>query len=143
MPLLSRWFLGAALTFLLVGAGAGAALMLGRAGVLPPVPWLLAFHIEPMLAGWAVQLALGIGYWILPRHKTGAPRGNEALTWGVFVVFNAGVLLAAISGAVGDWRYPAILGHAAEAAAVFTYAAAAWRRLPRSIVPTGRSLPIA
>ena len=41
-----------------------------------PALWrLLPAHIELLLLGWTLNLALGMAYWILPRYKTGAPRG--------------------------------------------------------------------
>ena len=142
MPRLTRWFLSCAMIYLVTGAAAGAALMLGRAtGDSPPPSWLLPLHIEFMLTGWAVQLAMGIAYWILPRHKVEPSRGNPVLSWCAFAIFNVGVLLSASAGGAPFWPV-ATLGHGAEAAGVLTFAAATWRRLPRSISLTGTSLPI-
>jgi hypothetical protein len=88
-----------------------------------------------MLMGWSVQLAMGVAYWVLPRHKVEPARGNLGLAWGAFGLLNAGVLLA-------GWGVTPILGHVAELLAALAFATSAWQRLPRSIAPRGRSLPI-
>jgi hypothetical protein len=141
MPRLSRWFLVSAMCYLLTGSAAGAALMLSRANAIHAPAWLLPMHIEFMLTGWSVQLAMGIAYWILPRHKVEPARGSPALAWGSFAILNLGVLQAALAGSIRPWP-GAILGHAAEAAGVLLFATGIWQRLPRSISLTGRSLPI-
>jgi heme/copper-type cytochrome/quinol oxidase subunit 1 len=144
VPRLSRWFIGLALTYLVLGAFAGA-LMLGQRSLGGPgvVASLLLLHVEFMLAGWAMQLAMGIGYWILPRHRTGLPRGRPAVGWLALVLFNLGVLGAALRGPLEWPAAAAVAGHVAQLAGVFLYAMQLWPRLPRSIVPSGRSLPMA
>ena len=137
MPRLSFWFIGAALSYLLAGATAGASIMiLGATGYQLP-SWLLPLHIEFMLIGWSVQLAMGVAYWVLPRHKSEPARGNQLLARGAFVILNAGVLLAGL----GRDMVP-ILGHGAELVGALAFAGSAWQRLPRSIAPRGKSLPI-
>ena len=79
MPRLSFWFIGAALSYLLAGATAGASIMiLGATGYQVPSR-LLPLHIEFMLIGWSVQLAMGVAYWVLPRHKSEPAR--ETSCW--------------------------------------------------------------
>lgn len=141
MPRLSRWFLAWAMVYLLTGAAAGAALMLSRARGIAAPAWLLPLHIEFMLTGWSVQLAMGIAYWILPRHKVEPARGSPALAWSAFATLNFGVLLAVL-GSGSLLRPAATLGHGAEAAGVLLFATGIWSRLPRSISLTGKSLPI-
>lgn len=144
MPRLSRWFITLALSYLVLGALAGA-LILGQRSLGGPGAFalLLPLHVEFMLAGWAMQLAMGIGYWILPRHRTGPPRGRPAVGWLALGLFNLGVLGAALRGPL-DWpAAAAVAGHVAQLLGVFLYATQLWQRLPRSIVPTGRSLPMA
>lgn len=142
MPRLSIWLIGAALTWLLVGAAAGAIVLVTRGnGGYEFTAWLLPLHIELMLVGWAVQFAMGVAYWILPRRKTGGERGNETLAWGSFGLLNVAVLVAALAGA---GRLPIVLitvGRIGEVAAAVMYAFNAWRRLPRSLTAAGRAVP--
>ena len=61
MPRLSVWFVRASLIYLLVGFTFGA-LMLAEKGIpyYPPIFNLLPIHIELLLIGWLVQLAMGV-----------------------------------------------------------------------------------
>lgn len=143
MPPLSRWFLGLSLLYLVLGTLAGATIMLSRAtGGFPLFAWLLPLHIEFMLAGWAVQLAMGVAYWILPRHRTEPSRGNIVIAWLAFWAFNLGVLLAGVGGGTNfPWNL-AVLGHVSEGIGVVLFAIGIWQRLPRSVAPAGKALPI-
>ena len=99
MPRLSAWFIRASLIYLLMGFTLGALLLANNGVEFMPSAWaLLPAHVEFMLAGWIVQLALGTAYWILPRHTDGPARGSLALGWASFGLFNLGILLAASSG---------------------------------------------
>jgi hypothetical protein len=134
MPRLSRAFIRAALLYLLLGLTFGGLMLANKGLNLSPSLWrLLPVHIEFLLLGWTVQLALGVAFWILPRFWEGAPRGNETGARLAFVLLNGGVLLAAAGGWLG--RPPALLiaGRAAEVAAVLAFAAHAWPRIvPRT-----------
>ena len=99
MPRLSVWFIRASLIYLLAGFMLGALLLANNGIEFMPSAWaLLPAHVEFLLAGWIMQLALGTAYWILPRHTRGLARGPAELGWLSFGLFNLGVLLAASSG---------------------------------------------
>ncbi|HAL17294.1 MAG TPA: hypothetical protein DCP32_11275 [Anaerolineaceae bacterium] len=99
MPRLSVWFIRASLIYLLAGFMLGALLLANNGIEFMPSAWeLLPAHVEFLLAGWVVQLALGTAYWILPRHTRGLARGSTELGWLSFSLFNLGVLLTASSG---------------------------------------------
>ena len=130
MPRLSVWFVRAASLYLALGFTLGA-LMLADKGV-PFAPWLvrlLPAHVEFVLFGWTVQLAMGVAFWILPRFEGGASRGRVWLAWLALGLLNAGVWLAG-AGAVLDWP-PALLllGRVCEAAAAAAFALHAWPRI--------------
>jgi heme/copper-type cytochrome/quinol oxidase subunit 1 len=142
MPRLSVWFITAAITQFALGALIGAVMMIARAlDAYPAVSWLLPFHIEFMLIGWEVQLAMGVAYWVLPRYRTGPERGSERLTMIAFALVNVGVLLASLAGIDGFSRW-ATAGHVLEILGGLAFGINVWHRLPRSIAPRGRSLPI-
>ena len=95
MPRLSAWSLRASLLYLLAGFTFGALLLANKGQPFwPQVWWLLPAHIEFLLVGWTVQLALGVAFWILPRFQGGS-RGNEALARSAILLLNLGVLLVA------------------------------------------------
>ncbi|MEZ4462502.1 MAG: hypothetical protein R3E66_22810 [bacterium] len=94
MPTLSRIAVRSALTHFLVGTTLGALLLVHKAGlfVLPNFATLLVMHFHVMVAGWLVQLAVGVALWILPRmsrkaqsagHSYAAMAGITSLNLGV------------------------------------------------------------
>lgn len=127
MPRLSLWFVRASLVYLLLGFTFGA-LMLAEKGIsfFPPVWNLLPIHIEFLLLGWLVQLAMGVAFWIVPRFGVGLPRGNEMLIWVAFVCVNSGILLAALQ----LWFPLGLLaGRVLEVVGVVIYVICTWRRV--------------
>ena len=99
MPKLSVWMARYALISMAIGFLFGS-LVLHHKGV-PIYVWtwrLLPPHIELMIFGWTVQLAMGIGFWILPRFPRGDRYGNTALAWMAFVLFDIGLVVSAWSG---------------------------------------------
>jgi len=126
VPKISRWLVRTALLYLVAGAALG--------GLLLAVPtaggqgWWRA-HAELMLFGWVLQLAMGVAYWILPKHAAGPPRGPETLAAGIHPLLNAGIVTSAVA-----WLAmlpPAVLaaGRALELSAVVLFAVAAWPRV--------------
>jgi cbb3-type cytochrome oxidase subunit 1 len=84
--------------------GAGfllGALMLAQKGLPfdPAMLRLLPLHIEFVLFGWTLQLAMGIAFWILPRFSHEPRYGNRVFAWLAFVLLNVGVLCAGL----GQW----------------------------------------
>jgi cbb3-type cytochrome oxidase subunit 1 len=130
MPRLSVWFIRSALCYLAIGLLAGAVLLANRDVSLGPwVAHLRPVHIEFLLMGWTVQLALGVAFWILPRYRTGAERGREELAWISYGLLNTGVITAAAGPAVGLPPAVPLLGHAAEALAAAAFSLHAWPRV--------------
>lgn len=129
MPRLAAWFVRTSMVYLLAGFTLGAW-MLAQEGVPfgPPIVVVLPIHMEFLLVGWLVQLAMGVAFWIFPRFGLGLPRsrGNEALIWSSFWMLNAGLLLFAF-----ELWFPVLLmiGRIAEVAAVIVYAFGTWRRV--------------
>lgn len=139
MPRLSRLFVRSALLHLVIGFGAGTALLCVKAGVADPLLWVwLPAHVDALLAGWMIQLALGVGYWILPRRGA-AGRGRMGLAVAAFAFLNAGSALCLGSGVLqyfepGAAVLPALFagGVALQMLALCAFAAHAWPRVLRS-----------
>jgi len=103
MPRLSCWFVRSALINLMVGFTLGSVLLLAKADVIDARVWLwLPAHVDMLLAGWMIQLAMGIAYWILPRLGE-AGRGRVRLAVLAFVLLNVGLLLSVWTTIVRLW----------------------------------------
>jgi len=99
MPRLSVWFLRASLVYLLAGFILGAVLLADNGLHFLASAWaVLPVHVEFLLTGWIIQLALGTAYWILPRNTQKLARGLPSLGWAAFWMFNLGILLVASGG---------------------------------------------
>lgn len=120
----------AALIHLAVGMTLGAVLLWHKAYALHPLVWrLLPMHMELLLVGWVLQLALGVAYWILPRWRT--HRGPPQPVWAAWVLLNGGVLLVVAAAVVGGRVAAplAVTGRALEVAAAAAFALHAWPRV--------------
>jgi hypothetical protein len=129
MPRLSIWAIRLSLLYLLLGFTLGA-LMLANKGV-PFAPWiwsLLPAHIDILLFGFIIQLAIGMAYWILPRYRGGG-RGNESVLWITVGLLNLGIWMVTFIGLLslpGQWL---VLGRLLEGIAAVLFAFQAWRRI--------------
>ncbi len=129
MPRLSGYFVRASLVYLAAGFTLGALLLLNKAvKVYPPVWVTLPIHIEILLLGWFVQLALGVAYWILPRLSGNSPRGNAKLAWLAFGLVNLGIILVILQ-AFTSFQPLLLLGRLAELMGVVSFVAASWKRV--------------
>jgi cbb3-type cytochrome oxidase subunit 1 len=130
MPRLSCWFIRTALLYLVAGFTVGAVLLFHKGVPLSPWMWrLLPAHIEFLLLGWTLQLALGVAFWILPRYLRGPGRGNETAAWLAFGLLNVGVLMVGLGWTLGLPSYLPLLGRIAEALAAIAFAVHAWPRV--------------
>jgi hypothetical protein len=92
VPRLSIWFIRVALADLALGVTFGALLLANKGVPFDPAVWRLrAAHIELLLIGWLVQLAMGVAFWILPRFWAKPARGNTTGAYLAFALLNAGV----------------------------------------------------
>jgi hypothetical protein len=130
MPRLSCWFIRASLIYLVIGFTMGALLLFHKGVPVYPLLWqMLLPHIEFLLLGWTLQLAMGVAFWILPRYLHRPGRGNEALAWLAFGLINAGVLLAGVGWMTGAPSLVPFLGRLAEAGAALAFVMHAWPRV--------------
>ncbi len=128
MPRLSVWFVRAALLYLALGLTLGMLLLWNKGIPLDPQVWrLLPAHIEFLLLGWTVQLALGVAFWILPRWQT--QRGDVRPAWLAFGLLNAGIWCVVLAGWLSLPGWVTTLGRVGEAAAAGAFALHAWPRV--------------
>ena len=110
--------------------------MLSNKGVpLHPALWrLLPVHIELLLVGWTMQLALGVAFWILPRFLTrGAERGDIKGAWFAFFLLNGGLWLVSMGAFFAASPVIGVIGRMAEAGAAVSFAWHIWPRIiPRN-----------
>lgn len=133
MPRLSAWMVRLSLLHLAAGSTLGALLLASRQmpGLAEIGGGLWGYrnvHLETLLVGWTVQLALGVAYWILPRVGGERPRPRLALAGAVLL--NLGVVAAATGGSTGAEGW-AVAGRTAEAAAAVLFGIHAWPRVRR------------
>jgi hypothetical protein len=128
MPRLSRWFIRASMIYLALGFSLGGLLLANKGVPLGPWVWrLVPAHIEFLLMGWTLQLAMGVGFWILPRF--GGSRGNQTPAWTAFILLNLGVLLAGVGPTLGAPNLVSLLGRLGEVAGSIAFAIHAWPRV--------------
>jgi hypothetical protein len=128
MPRLSIYLIRTALLHLLLGFTLGALLLANKGILIHPLIWrLLPIHIEILLLGWTVQLALGVAFWILPRFQNARPRA--ALAWVAYLLLNLGVALVTLSVFFLSTPLLVFYGRLAEAGAVVAFALHAWPRI--------------
>ena len=130
MPTLSVWLVRTSLAYFGVGITLGAVLLAGRE--LADGPWvarLRPLHAELLLYGWTLQLIMGVAYWILPRFRSGAERGNPAPPWAAYWLLNTGVLLAALGTVPAAGAYVLLSGRVFEILAAAAFVAHALPRI--------------
>lgn len=128
MPRLSIYLIRTALLHLLLGFTLGALLLANKGILIHPLIWrLLPIHIEILLLGWTVQLALGVAFWILPRFQNARPRA--ALAWAAYLLLNLGVALVTLSVFFLSTPLLVFYGRLAEVGAVVAFALHAWPRI--------------
>lgn len=129
MPRLSVYFIRASLIYLLLGFTFGGLLLANKGVMISPAIWaLLPIHIEFAFAGWMIQLAMGVAFWILPRFSSGLPRGDERLSWLALLCINIGILCVVLQGLFGiNWS--AFTGRVLEMLGLLLFAVGNWGRI--------------
>ncbi len=134
MPKPSVWMIRAALLYFGTGFTLGALLLTNKGLPIDPLLWrLLPAHIEIVLIGWVLQLAMGVAFWILPRFSAQPRYGSVRPIWIAFTALNLGILTV-IAASWGGSLTGMAAGRMVELAAVALFAVTLWRR----VKPPGR-----
>ncbi len=131
MPVISVWFVRAALVHFAFGTTAGAWRLAATSGGLDVSALALRpLHVEGLLLGWLCQLALGVAVWILPfSDQVSADRR----LWGAWVALNGGIALSVLA----QWLSASPLLVVGRSAEILAGVLVAWVLWPRV-----RGLPV-
>ncbi len=135
MPRLTVTMVRTALLELGIGFTFGALILFNKGIPFDPLIWRLRpAHVDIVLFGWTMQLAMGIAFWILPRF-TKAPRyGREGLGWVAYLLLNSGLAVVVLNSWLSiDWL--PFVGRALELSAVATFALMLWKRVKPYAAP--------
>jgi hypothetical protein len=133
MPRLSVWTLRMALMYLLAGFTLGALMLANKGLTFNAALWnLLPAHIDFLLFGWTVQLAIGVAFWILPRFRIAPRRGNENLAWTAIILLNSAIWIDGVGPILLHFSYLNLLGRGLLILAAIVFAIHAWPRLKPS-----------
>lgn len=115
--------------YLLPGFTIGGLMLANKGVMISPNLWtLLPLHIEFAVLGWMIQLAMGVAFWILPRYRMGAPRGDERLSWAALVLVNLGILGIVLDVMFHvDWLM--LMGRGLEALGLILFVMGNWNRI--------------
>lgn len=129
MPSLSMWAIRLALVHLAVGLTIGSLILANKGVPFAPTLWRwLPAHVEFLLMGWTVQLALGVAHWIIPRFR-GGNFGRPGLARLSIALLNTGVLLTVLTSILPMPAATGVVGRLLEAAAVLLFALYIWPRI--------------
>jgi len=96
MPSLTRWFIRAALGYLVIALLVGV-LQAGSSLWGWNLPGAFPVYIHLFVVGWLTLMIFGVAYWMFPKYSRDKPRASETVGWGVFILINLGLLLRTIS----------------------------------------------
>lgn len=130
MPRLSIWSIRAALIYFGIGFTFGGLMLFNKGKLIDPSLWrLMPIHVEFVLMGWTMQLAMGVAFWILPRLRRTERYGNSTLAWTAFALLNGGIWIVAAGAWFDNPKWLTLAGHSAELVAVIAFAIYIWPRV--------------
>lgn len=133
MPRVSVWLVRSSLACLVLGFTVGGAMLAGKGLAWHPFgPGGVPAHVELVVVGWMVQLAMGVALWILPRFGVAAPERGLRLGWLAWGLLNSGIALVVAADLTRAHGVVAFAGRLMETGAAAAFAAAAWRRIRAS-----------
>jgi len=133
VPKLSQWYIRISLIYLGIGFTLGALILAHKGIPIDPSVWsFLDLHVEIVLIGWILHLALGTAYWMFPRfnpNKTDMKqRGYETAAVVSLVLLNAGVIVYCAGLLAGALVWAPFIGRSLEVAGVVAFVLNLWPR---------------
>jgi cbb3-type cytochrome oxidase subunit 1 len=129
MPRLTVWMVRSSLLQLGIGFTAGMLMLFNKGVPFDPSIWrLLPIHIELVLLGWTMQLAMGVAFWVLPRFSSAPRYGHERFGWLAYLMLNGGLIIFAV-GAWLNGAWLLLVGRALELLAAVCFAILIWPRV--------------
>ena len=136
MPRLTVWMVRTALLQLGIGFTFGMWMLFNKGVALDLLALrLLPAHIEMVLLGWTIQLAMGVTFWILPRFSSVPRYGHERLGWVAYGLLNVGVLTVVLNTWLNT-RWLPFAGRILEVAAVIVFVMMIWPRVKAFNLPS-------
>ncbi|MCA0456931.1 MAG: cbb3-type cytochrome c oxidase subunit I [Chloroflexi bacterium] len=130
MPRLSVWIIRTALLELGIGITIGTLMLWNKGEFFEARIWLLlTVHIELLIVGWLMQLALGVAFWILPRFTHEPRYGSLRRGWLGYGLLNVGILLVILAPWIPHAAALHPIGRLLEVLAAITFATALWPRV--------------
>lgn len=132
MPPLTRWFIKAALIYLVLALCVGILLALP---IEAAISGLFPVYLHMLTFGWLSQLIFGVAMWMFPKYSSAHPRGYEKLGWFTFISLNAGLILRIIFEPLNSTSPSPFSGWALTLAAILqwlagiTFAINTWPRV--------------
>jgi len=131
MPRVSIWMIRSALVALMLGFSIGAIMLIGKGiGAFGGLSAAIPVHVELVVLGWMVQLAMGAALWILPRFGARGPARGAAWSWVAWALWNSGIVFV-VGGAAGA-PVVQLIGRLIELGAAIAFGAAVWSRVRAS-----------
>lgn len=134
MPPLSRWLVKSGFVALVLGL-LTQLLLLRPVTLWPRLPDA-ALHlggIHLLTVGWLLQVMVGVGFWMFPRHPTRPPRGDERPGWVGFGLLNGGLALRLVGESwylgFGGPRWTLVLSGVLQLGAVLLFVGLLWPRV--------------
>ena len=130
MPRLSVWMIRSALLQLGIGITLGALMLWNKGSLIDLRIWLLvSTHLELLIVGWLMQLALGVAFWILPRFTHEPRYGDVRRAWVGFALLNSGILLVILGICTAGLADLQPIGRLVELIAVVILISVLWPRV--------------
>ena len=97
MPILTRWFIKAAILYLVAALSLAVAMQPPLRSLLPVLEVIWPTYLHLLVLGWLTQLIFGVALWLFPKHSSTRPRGSDRLGWITFFLLNGGLILRAVA----------------------------------------------
>lgn len=97
MPKICRYYIKAGMLYFVLAFAVGLIMALHPfVPLIPNAAALRPVFFHMVMIGWISQLIIGVAIWMFPKYTRDMPRGNDRLSWAVFVTLNSGLALRVV-----------------------------------------------